>query len=375
MSRRARQRRVIDIWPGFVDALGALLMVLVFVLLIFTLGQFFLTDALSGRDRALSQLTAQIAQLADELSMEQANTEQLEARVNELTASLATAEADRAALRASLVETTTARDAATAALEAEQARAAGLARDIALLEQLKADLEEEVNALAASLETERTEALRQAELSAEAQAQVTLLNRQLAALRDQLAQVSAALEASEARVTAQSVEIEDLGRRLNLALASRVQELAEYRSDFFGRLKEALGDNPDLRVVGDRFVFQSELLFSTGSAELGAEGQAQVRRLANTLREISAVIPEDLDWVLRVDGHTDRRPIATAQFPSNWELSTARALAIVKYLVSLGIPADRLAATGFGEFQPLDDRENELAFARNRRIELKLTAR
>ena len=375
MTTYAQRRRTIDIWPGFVDALAALLMVLIFVILIFTLGQFFLTDALSGRDKALFALNARVAELADLLSMEQTTAEQLRDSVAELRASLSASEQRRGALDSELTTARAELEANAAQIDQQLAQLAGMQRDIELLQRLKAELEAEVSGLAGALETSRREAQVQTELSTEAQAQVTLLNRQLGALRDQLAQISKALEIAEAEIEDKDARIADLGQRLNVALANKVQQLAAYRSEFFGRLKEVLGDNPDLRVEGDRFVFQSELLFATGSAELEDEGRAQVRRLANTLRELSGRIPADIDWVLRVDGHTDQRPISTAQFPSNWELSTARALSIVKYLIDLGVPPKRLAATGFGEYQPLDNRENELAFARNRRIELKLTSR
>ena len=225
------------------------------------------------------------------------------------------------------------------------------------------------------LEQERRALAEQRALSEEAQVQVTLLNRQLAALREQLAQVAEALEISEAKNQEQEVQIADLGKRLNVALASKVQELARYRSEFFGRLREALGNRQDIRIVGDRFVFQSEILFGSGSATIGGEGRQQLAQLATTLREISETIPPELDWVLRVDGHTDRQPISTAAFPSNWELSTARAVSVVKFLVNQGIPPGRLAATGFGEFQPLDPGGDEIAYRRNRRIEFKLTQR
>ena len=182
-----------------------------------------------------------------------------------------------------------------------------------------------------------------------------------------------ALEAAEAQNEEQEVQIADLGRRLNIALATKVQELARYRSEFFGRLREVLGTRQDIRVVGDRFVFQSELLFGTGEAELGTEGKVQLQQLADALLEIAAEIPDDIDWILRVDGHTDRRPIFTAVFPSNWDLSTARAVSVVNFLIDQGIPPQRLAATGFGEFQPLDDGNDEIAYRRNRRIEFKFT--
>jgi chemotaxis protein MotB len=210
-------------------------------------------------------------------------------------------------------------------------------------------------------------------LSTEAQAQVKILNAQLIALREQLARIEAALGISETKDKEQKAQIADLGRRLNQALAQKVQELQQYRSNFFGQLRQVLKNRPGISVVGDRFVFQSEVLFGLGEAELGTQGRDSMKAFASTLLEISKSIPDEIDWVLRVDGHTDRQPISTARFPSNWELSMARALSVTKYLVSQGVPPQRLAPTGFGEFQPLDPRDDEIAFLRNRRIELKLT--
>jgi len=212
-------------------------------------------------------------------------------------------------------------------------------------------------------------------MSAAAIAQVELLNRQLAAVREQLEQLNAALDAAKVAAKDKDLKIDELGRELNLALAARVKELARYRSEFFGRLQAVLGERKDVQVVGDRFVFSSEVLFPSASDEVSADGMVQLGRLAETLKTLSADMPKDLPWVLQVDGHTDRRPIATPRFPSNWELSTARALAIVKFLHGQGIPPERLAATGYGEFHPLDARSTEEAYARNRRIELKLTSR
>ena len=220
-----------------------------------------------------------------------------------------------------------------------------------------------------------TKLTEQEKLTAQAQEQVELLNRQLLALRQQLARIQSALDVSEEKSKEQQVQIADLGRRLNLALATRVEELARFRSEFFGRLRQVVGERADVRVVGDRFVFQSELLFPSGSAELEPEGREQMGRLAEALAEISRRIPTDLPWVLQVDGHTDRRPISTALFPSNWELSTARAVSVVKFLASRAIPAERLVAAGFGEFQPLDSRDDEIGWRRNRRIEIKITSR
>lgn len=370
-----RRRRPADIWPGFVDGLAALLMVVIFMLMLFTLGQFFLSDALSGRDRALVQLNQRVAELADLLSMEQEATAELNATLSSVQATLLETTADRDALATQLQTAHQALAASERTLSEQSTRLASLSADISALQALKAELESEVSQLMLSLEDSERELGIQTELSARSTAQLELLNRQMAQLNSQLAELNGLLDVRDQQIERQASEIEDLGRRLNLALASEVRRLAEYQSEFFGRLKAALGDHPDLRVEGDRFVFQSELLFASGSAELASEGLANLRQLAATLNSISAEIPDDIDWLLRVDGHTDKRPIATSQFPSNWELSTARAIAIVKHLVSLGVAPHRLAATGFGAQHPLDARENELAYARNRRIELKLTAR
>ncbi len=254
------------------------------------------------------------------------------------------------------------------ALTASEARAAETQTALESKRSALAALESRAAETGRALEAERA-------ASVEARALMELLNRQVAALRTQLRGVQAALDASDAQVKDQKLKVADLGRRLNVALAAKVQELKSYRSEFFGRLRGLLSKRTDVRIVGDRFVFQSEVLFPTASARLEPGGRAQLAKLARTLKEISGKIPEGLDWVLRVDGHTDRRPIITAEFPSNWELSTARALSVVRFLVSQGIPPARLAATGFGEFQPLEDGDTEAAYGKNRRIELKLTQR
>ena len=333
-----RNRHAVNVWPAFVDALASLLLVFVFVLLVFVLGNVFLTDILSGRNRALDELTRQVSALAETLSLERAKGAELRTRIDELTARLAVTVGER--------------DAATERLQSMTARA------------------ETAESEAARLGSQAEEA---SKLAAAERGRVDLLNQQIAALREQLARVSAALDLSEAKVKDQKVQIGDLGKRLNIALARKVDELQRYRSEFFGRLREVLGNHPSIRIVGDRFVFQSELLFPTASATLVPEGRQQLARLAQTLKTVTKKIPPEIDWVLRIDGHTDRRPINTAQFPSNWELSTARALSIVDYLVQEGIPPKRLAAAGFGEFQPVATGSTPEAYTRNRRIEIKLT--
>lgn len=433
-----RQRQAFDIWPGFVDALSALLIIIIFLLMVFTLAQFFLGEILSGRNQALERLNRQVAELSEMLSLERSTNAGLREDVARLTTDLQASTAAREQLAGQLAELLPQRDALQAELDAARetisaerktiktqlAEIAQINRDIKALQDVRAELEKKVSELAATIaerdrsltalrdrskeleaklasEQERT-ALAQKEVekkdltirelsaqaerigddltaeqqaSREARERVEALNRQLAALRQQLARLNAALEASEAKAAAQNVQIFSLGKRLNEALASKVEELARYRSEFFGRLREALGNRSGIRVVGDRFVFQSEVLFPSGSANLNPGGRDQIAKLASTLSNIAARIPDDLNWVLRVDGHTDRRPIRTAQFPSNWELSSARAIAVVKALIARGVPAQRLVAAGFGEFQPLDTRRDEVAYRRNRRIEFKLTQR
>lgn len=374
MARLAR-RRPLDFWPGFVDALASLLMVMVFVILIFVIGQFVLADAVSGRDRALAQLNAELAALAQTLSLTQAAREHAEVKVGELSASLVTSEREREALGNEILSARGELHAAQDEAKTQREEAARLATDIAALQRLKAELEAEAARLASALDSSERGLKEQQEMSAAAIAQVELLNRQLAAVREQLEQLNAALDAAKLAAKDKDLKIEELGRELNLALAARVTELARYRSEFFGRLQAVLGERKDVQIVGDRFVFSSEVLFPTASDEVSADGMIQLTRLAETLKTLAAEIPDDLPWVLQVDGHTDRRPISNARFPSNWELSTARALAIVKFLRTQGIPPQRLAATGYGEFHALDARNTEEAYARNRRIELKLTSR
>jgi chemotaxis protein MotB len=355
-------RRGFDIWPGYVDVLSTLLMVIIFVLMVFVIAQFFLTDALSGRDRALNRLNQRIAELAELLALEQASNEDLRVNLAELSAELQASIGQRDSLQAQIAGME----------EAQREEVAKLLADIAALESLRDELAEKL------LGTE-TEAARQLsaqeQLTEEAQREVELLNRQLLALRQQLARLAVALEASEAKAAEQEVQIVDLGNRLNAALAGKVEELARYRSEFFGRLREILGEREDIAVVGDRFVFKSDVLFETASADLGPEGRAQIARIAAALLQISNEIPPEIDWVLRVDGHTDKRPIRSPVYASNWELSTARAISVVRYMIEQGLPPDRLAAGGFGEFQPLDTAETEEAYRLNRRIELRLDQR
>ncbi len=338
LARARRGDRGFDYWPGFVDALSTLILGIVFLLSVFVVVQFFLSQEVTGKEKALERLTAQIAQLSDLLALEKSGRLGLEDQLS--------------AMRAGL-----------AAAEAERDRVKGLYDGLAAAETGGRSVE-----LSKALDSEK-------QISARALSQVELLNQQIAALRRQLAAVQDALDASEKRDRESQARITDLGQRLNVALAQRVQELSRYRSEFFGRLRAILANRSDIRVVGDRFVFPSEVFFEPAQAALLPEGRTELDKLAVALIELEKQIPPEIAWVLRVDGHTDIRPIANPQFPSNWELSAARAISVVQYLIARGVSPQRLVAAGFGEFQPIDADKTEEAYRRNRRIELKLTER
>ena len=490
-ERRRGRGGGLDAWPGYVDALSTLLMVIIFVLLVFVLAQGFLSVALSSREQAVDQLNRRVAELADLLSLEAAQGEQLRqqlGRLNDDLRSAATARdtalqslalireerdrltnerdglrgererlsarlsdlelaarsaADRAAaterqlaealsraertggdaarlqrdLRGSQTELAEARQraearisdlererrtalaelaAAQAALEAMRREAQALDRQVrvereTITQRLSdmARLSEQIRALTAlrdelerraaqeqrGRERAEAEAGERARLAESAAAQIALLTRQTEALRAELARLSRALDLAEAEGRDRNVQIALLGQRLNAALAARVEELQRYRSDFFGRLRDVLGERPEVRIVGDRFIFQGEVLFAPASAELSDAGLRQVRALATVLAEVTPLIPPDVAWVLRVDGHADRNPIRSARFASNWELAAARAIAVAQMLIAEGLPPNRVAATSFGDAQPIDTGDSPQALARNRRIELRLTDR
>lgn len=344
---RSRSYRGPDVWPGYVDALSTLLMTITFLLTVYVLAEFFLSRVLVGREQALGRLRAELTALSEQLAGERRARQAVEA------------EGARLALAV---------QGANAARETLERRATDLQGEIDRLHSSLAFAKAEGEGLTAQLAGERR-------ATGDALAQVAALNEQIAELRKQLGQIAAALDVSEKRDRENQVVISDLGRRLDEALAQKVVEMARYRSEFFGRLREVLGERPDVRVVGDRFVFQSEVLFPSGAAELSPEGRKTLAAFAGTLREIAAKIPPDVSWILRVDGHTDRVPIKSERYPSNWELSTDRAMSVVRFLVVQGIAPQRLAAAGFAEFQPIDDGAGPAANARNRRIEMRLTDR
>ncbi|MCA3361356.1 MAG: peptidoglycan -binding protein [Roseomonas sp.] len=465
-ERRRGRGGNLDVWPGYVDALSTLLMVIIFVLLVFVLAQGFLSVALSSREKAMDQLNRRVAELADLLSLEAAQGEQLRQQLGRLGDDLrgtaaardaamqslallreerdrlagerdglrgererlsarlsdlelaARSAADRAAaterqlaealsraertggdaarLQRDLRSSQTELAAAQAALEALRREAQALDRQVRVERETvtqrlseMARLSEQIRALTAlrdelerraaqeqrGRERAEAEAGERARLAESAAAQVALLTRQTEALRAELARLSRALDLAEAEGRDRNAQIALLGQRLNAALAARVEELQRYRSDFFGRLRDVLGERPEVRIVGDRFIFQGEVLFAPASAELSEAGLRQVRALATVLAEVTPLIPTDVAWVLRVDGHADRNPIRSARFASNWELAAARAIAVAQMLIAEGLPPNRVAATSFGDAQPIDSGDSPQALARNRRIELRLTDR
>jgi chemotaxis protein MotB len=441
-SSRSRSYNAASYWPGFVDALAALLVVVVFLIMVFALAQAFLSDALSGRDTVLEQLTAELEELGQMLNLERDSNLKLQLSIAQLSSDLKSSISERDLLnvRLSSIEKELATEKATHndqifdlnkiikndkdSIELQLRDLERLNRDILALKEVRKNLEKKVSVLIGTLENTEGELGKVRDLSKELRAKIvdesertllvqeeldkrdirlkellnstkiaekslseekvlsksyqnkiSLIGEQLRQLRIQLAALNEALEASESKNKEQKTQIVNLGKRLNAALATRVQELARYRSEFFGRLRKTLGNRADIRIVGDRFVFQSEVLFESGAADLNQAGSQQLGLLGTTLRKISKEIPKDLDWVLRVDGHTDERPISTTQFPSNWELSSARSTSVVKYLINQGISPNRLVAAGFGQHQPIDIGSDEIAYRRNRRIEFKLTQR
>src|SRR6201985_3412293 len=339
LARTRRSESAFNYWPGFVDALSTLVLSIVFLLSVFLVVQFFLSQEVTGKDKALEELNAKIAQLNDLLSVEKLGKLDLADQLTQLKAGLAPAEGERD-------------------------RVKGLYEGLA---NAGSDAAGRANELNKALDSEKS-------VTSRALAQIEVLNQQISALRRQLAALEEALDASEKRDKESQSRIADLGSRLNAPWAQRGQELSRDRSEFFGRLRAILGNRPDIRIVGDRFVFQSEVFFDTGQALLLPEGRTELEKLASALTELDKQIPSEIAWVLRVDGHTDVRPILNSPvFKSNWELSSARAISVVQYLISLGVPAQRLVAAGFAEFQPLDTAATEEAYKRHPRSELKVT--
>ncbi len=438
LGSRRRIVTKINIWPGFVDALSALLMLVIFMLLIFTLAQAFLALTVSDRDTELDRLNARLSEISSALLLQQKTNQALSEKVASLRNQYNQGIFYQDALKEQIAELEKIVETDKETITVQLSEKAQLQHDIIALREVRADLELRIANLVGviadrdqnivQLETELDKRLTEIgmirdnnkslqaklaaqenvtmlaqkeinrkefriqdlvtivsdaeealstekKLSASAQANVKRLSLQIDDLKNQLDVISQALQLEERKTAGQQAELADLGQRLNTLLAQRVNELESYRSEFFGRLRQVLIENPNIRIEGDRFLLPSELFFASASATLGEQGKQELNKLAQILNEISLAIPDDINWILRIDGHTDRRPINSQRFPSNWELSTARAVAVVRYLVQQGVPPKRMTAAGFGEFHPVDSGQSAAAFQRNRRIELKLTGR
>jgi len=419
-----RNQNSFNVWPGYVDVLSALLMVVIFVLLIFTVAQFLLSEILSGQESELSQLHRQINEITELLGLEQKKTKQFSVEIISLSEQVTSLTGEKSRLDQLVDKITNEAENTEVELRDQLMTVISLQEDISTLRQIRDELEKKAGELASVLasktnelgevrdrskvlearlsdqrdrtflvqkESEDKEIRIQAltalignqkqaleeekSLSASVRSEVVLLNQNIRNLKVKLEEISRALDTAEMEKQSQAVVIEDLGKKLNLALARRVNRLEQYRSEFFGRLKQVLGENPFVSIEGDRFIFQAELLFGSGSATLEPDGKIQLGQLSDILRELSKKIPEDINWILRIDGHTDQIPINNERFASNWELSTARSLSVVRFLSEKGIPENRMAAAGFSKYHPLDPAQTEDAFRKNRRIEIKLTSR
>jgi chemotaxis protein MotB len=438
LGSRRRTATAVNVWPGYVDALSALLMLVIFMLLIFTVAQVFLAQTLSSRESELDLLNDKLAEISNALQVQRITNQTLSEKLSVLRNQYAQGEFFQNMLEEKVAELEKIVTADKEAISIQLSELAQLEHDIVALRQVRKDLENDVASLASTLKIqdqnieqletglenrlaligtlrdnsqalqaklasqqnmtmlaqkdiekkefliqdlvaivgEGKEALRdEKKLSASAYADVKNLSAQIDALKNKLNSISSALRLEEKKTASQETQMANLGQRLNTLLAERVNELEQYRSDFFGRLRQVLVKSPDIRIEGDRFLLPSALFFASASATLGERGKQELNKLAQTLNEISVAIPGDINWILRIDGHTDQLPISTLRFPSNWELSTARAVSVVRYLTEQGIAPKRMTAAGFGEFHPVDLGQSEAAYQRNRRIELKLTKR
>ena len=365
-------------WPGFVDALASLLMVFVFVLMVFVLIQANLAYRLSGQDASLSALRQELAQLGELLSLEREAGSVLSADLARTSAQLAIAEEQNNSLTAQLEQLTRQLASESADkrrlqtdLDAEKAALADLqARSLA---RTKA-FEEQLNQTSQRLAAQTQSLSQQTQRADTASAEVARLTMAMESLRSELSRLRALLAEREKQAEEDKIAIANLGKALNSALANKVQELRRFRSEFFGRLRDVLEGRSDVKIVGDRFVFQSEVLFAPGQASIGEEGQKQLAQIAAALTEIIREIPEDIPWILQIDGHTDDVPVSGV-YADNWDLSTERALSVVRFMIREGVPASRLSASGYGEFQPIATGNSVEDRQKNRRIELKLTQR
>ena len=374
IQNRIRKKQLDYTWPGFVDALSSLLMVIIFVLMIFVISQFFISQKMSGQDEALIKLKNNLTELSELLSLERDTT-------SELTSQLSVLEEKIVVIKEELLKE-------KEITKQYQEEIRGTKNIIALNEseinELKIALEEkiknttqlrnEVSDLDKQVNQKNLEIQSKDKILKANKEEVNQLISTTLKLKNKLTQLQTLLSAYKAKDKKENVKTLNLGKDVNSALARRVEELEKFKSDFFGRVKELIKGRKEIRVVGDRFVFQSEVLFSLGSEELGVEGQLEMQKLAATLMEIEKSLPTDIDWILQIEGHTDSLPVKKGQtYRDNWELSTKRALSVLRFLIKQGIDPNRLSASGYGSFQPIDKKNTKSARMKNRRIEMKIT--
>jgi chemotaxis protein MotB len=375
-SSRNRTRRSADIWPGFVDAISTLLLVLIFLLTIFVSSEFLLSKLLSNKDDALEGLNMQIYQLSELLSLEKKENKDLTSTISKLNEKLNNSSITSDLLSMEFSDLKNKNIELNKLLNSLKANTIQIKEENKNLDLKNTNLESELKDLLSTLRATHVnliKAEKEVKLSEAAKNQVTILNMQISELREQLNIIQNLLDINLEEINQKDIHIVELGKKLNTALAVKVGELTQYKSEFFGRLRSILGNRDDIQIVGDRFIFQSEVLFASGSAEVGIEGVIQLTKLSKILLDITKNIPKDIQWVLQIQGHTDQNPINTLLYPSNWELSAARAISVGKVLISSGVSSDKISVAGFAEFQPLELGQDPSSYRKNRRIEIKLT--
>jgi chemotaxis protein MotB len=373
---RSRTRRSADIWPGFVDAISTLLLVLIFLLTIFVSSEFLLSKLLSNKDDALEGLNIQIIQLTELLSLEKKENLNLKSTISTLNNKLDDAGDSSDLLIMEFSDLKNKNIELNRLLNALKNSVDSIKEDNKNLDIKNDNLENELKELLVTLRATKVKldtAEKEIRLSEAAKNQVSLLNMQIVELRDQLNIIQGLLDINLEEIKKKDIQIIELGKKLNTALAVKVGELNQYKSEFFGRLRAILGNREDILIVGDRFIFQSEVLFESASAEVGEQGLIQLRNLSRILLDITKDIPKDIPWVLQIQGHTDQNPINTPLYPSNWELSAARAISVGRVLISTGVNSNKISVAGFAEFQPLKIGTDPASLRKNRRIEIKLT--
>ncbi len=342
----------VNIWPGFVDAITTLLLVFVFLLAIFMISQTFLTQSISGKDAALQSLKTQLQKLDADLDKNLGKNKKLSELIAALNQQIEILNLEKTNLQTDLLDK----------------------ESLNKKYQLNTEsLEKKIAALFEELGIEKLNLKSEKKISQKLNLEMSELNNTIQQLNNKLSELDQALSLSLVDVETKDTEIENLKVKLDVALKEKIGELSEYRSEFFGRLKEILKNQKEINIVGDRFVLQSEILFKSGSAEIGKKGKAKLSEISTLLKSITKKIPSKINWIIQVEGHTDNVPISNNEYPSNWELSVARAIAVARIMIDNDIEPKRINVAGYGEFRPLVKNEDEKSRNKNRRIELKLT--